>query len=72
MLKKQTTILTVLCAMFVLLIVAYFAVVKPMVEREEPIETEPPETLRENEAEAMGNTGKVLVITMWKVSRYSR
>ncbi len=61
MLKKQTTLIIVLCALFVLLVVAYFAIVKPLVEREEPIETEPAETLRENEAEAMGNTGKVLV-----------
>lgn len=61
MLKKQTTLLIVLCAVFALLIVAYFAVVKPLVEKEEPVETEPVETLRENEAEAMGNTGKVLV-----------
>ncbi len=61
MLKKQKILAITLALLFILLIVAYFVVVKPIVEREEPVETEPEETLRENEGEAIGNTGKVLV-----------
>lgn len=61
MLKKQVIIITALCVLFVLLVVGYFAIVKPIVEKEEPVETEPAETLRPNEDIGIGNTDKILV-----------
>ncbi len=61
MIKKQKILITVLVSLFVLLLVSYFAIVKPIVEKEDPVETEPPVTLREDEDHAIGNTDKVLV-----------
>ena len=63
MLKKQTIIIAVLCVLFVGLIVAYFAVVKPIVEKEDPVVTEAPESFRENEQDAIGDNDKKLAYT---------
>lgn len=60
MLKKQTILIAVLCVLFAGLIVAYFAVVKPIVEKEEPVTTEAPESFRENEEDAIGDNDKKL------------
>ncbi len=60
MLKKQTILLIALAVVFVVLIIAYFAVVKPIVDAEEP-ETEPEAvTTEEGEHVAMGKD-KILV-----------
>ncbi|MBQ8207571.1 MAG: DUF4340 domain-containing protein, partial [Clostridia bacterium] len=60
MLKKQTILIAVLCALFIGLIVAYFAVVKPIVEAEEPETETEAETYLPDEDVAMG-IDKVLV-----------
>lgn len=60
MYKKQITLLIILCVIFVVLVMAYFTVVKPIVEREEPAQTEAPETLRPNEDDAIGDNEKIL------------
>lgn len=60
MLKKQTVLIAVLAALFVGLIVAYFAVVKPIVEAEEPETETEAETFLPDEDKAMG-IDKVLV-----------
>ena len=60
MIKKQTVIIAVLCAVFIGLLVAYFAVVKPLTEAEET-QTEPP-AVETDEGESVGmGIGKILV-----------
>ncbi|MEE0970021.1 MAG: hypothetical protein U0M06_11680 [Clostridia bacterium] len=60
MLKKQTVLIIVFSVIFVLLVVGYFAVVKPITDTEEPIDQTDAVTTEEGEQVAMGND-KVLV-----------
>lgn len=59
MIKKQTIIAAVFAVLFVVLIVAYFAVVKPLTS--EPVETETKEAVETDVGEALGMADKILV-----------
>lgn len=59
MIKKQTTVAIIFAILFVVLIVAYFAVVRPITSEPEETETEAP--VETDEGEAVGMADKILV-----------
>ena len=60
MLKKQKVLIVVLTVLFAVMIAAYFVVVRPIIEQEEPVQTAAPvET--EAAGEVVGQNDRILM-----------